>query len=574
MARSRKTPLSAISALRAIRNVYGREAEIEKRRLISRALADPPRAAKAVLRLHDDLAFLRAFPGEPLTLASAKSALQRFESIVKGLPARERALLDDSGVAGSKTRHVFAYDIARWLVARAPAEVEFDWSGCDQTLLGPLLRELMRSIEREGYDASGLRPRDWIRAARRLDASTDMQWILEALGPPLPQAAIDELWTAAEPSAAWNLSGSRFSTTLNVLRGAPPAMRRGMRRAPADPSRRIAAPLSSVALLPARRARAVIEATRAAVSARCREVVAITYANPHEVFWCDLGEGVALAVIGVPQQRRMCVEANYAYLLVSNGAPIGYGGVTALFRQANTGINVFDAYRRSEAAFLWTEMLRAFRTLFGVGRFVVNGYQFGEGNSEAIASGAYWFYYRLGFRPASAELRRLAAKEAARIEKPGAAHSDRAMLKALARGDLFLDAPDYDAGDYFDEQLLPLIGARATRLLSLEPAASRAKAEARIAERLARTLEAGSATRWPAAERRAFAAMAPIAAIVPGLASWPRADKKKLVAMMRAKASPQERDFAKAAQANRRFFHELAAALRSDRAGSDGSRRR
>ena len=149
---------------------------------------------------------------------------------------------------------------------------------------------------------------------------------------------------------------------------------------------------------------------RAAVSARCREVVAITYADPNAVHWCDLGEGVGLAVIGASPGKRMCIEANYAYLLLSNGAPIGYGGVTALFRQANTGVNIFDAYRGSEAAFLWTEMLRAFHALFGARRFVVNGYQFGEGNPEAIASGAYWFYYRLGFRPAAAAERKLAAQ--------------------------------------------------------------------------------------------------------------------------------------------------------------------
>ncbi|MFO1316643.1 MAG: hypothetical protein U1F58_13655 [Burkholderiales bacterium] len=53
-------------------------------------------------------------------------------------------------------------------------------------------------------------------------------------------------------------------------------------------------------------------------------------------------------------------------------------------------------------------ILRAFHTLYGSGRFVVNPYQFGAGNAEAIASGAFWFYYRLGFRPAHALTRALA----------------------------------------------------------------------------------------------------------------------------------------------------------------------
>jgi hypothetical protein len=557
-----RAALNEIAALHAVRNLYGGDAEKEKRRLIARARADPPGAARALARLHEDLLFIRAFPGEPATLRLARGALGRVEAMRARLPARARARLDDSGIAGSKTRHVLAYEIVRWLLKRTPAAAEFDWRGFDAAGLDPLLREMMRPSEREGYDLSGGRPRDWIRSSRRRGAKSDLQWVVAALGPPLRQALIDELWTQAEPAVVWDLSGSRFSVTHNVLPRAAVVMRRSLRRPPADPAQRIAAPLGAIALLPEKRARAVIETTRAAVAARCREVTAITYANPREVHWCDLGEGVGLAVIGAPCGRRMAIEANYAYLILSNGAPIGYGGVTALFRQANTGINIFDAYRRSEAAFLWTETLRAFATLFGARRFVVNGYQFGEGNSEAIASGAYWFYYRLGFRPAAPELRRLAAREAARIGKPGAAPSDRATLKALARGDLFLDLPGFDAADYFEESLLARIGACAARILSAEPVASRAAAERRIAARLADALGAGSTGRWSADERRAFQSLAPVAAIIPDLSAWPAADKALLLAMMRAKGAAQESDFARAAGACPRFFHALAAGLK------------
>lgn len=568
MARSGKATLDDVAALYAVRNVFGPDAEAEKRRLIAGAFADPPSTAGALARLHDALSFIRAFPGEATTLRAARGALARFEPLVRRLRPRERAALDDSGLAGTRSRHVFACEILRWLVRRAPAEVEFDWRACDAALLDPLLRELMRPSEREGYDLSGESPRAFIRSARRRGAKSDLEWVIAALGPPLAQAAIDELWAAAEPSVTWSLAGSRFSTTHNVLGGTPVVFRRAMRRPPADPARRIATPPASIALLPPKRARAVIEIARAAVSARCREVVAITYADPNAVHWCDLGQGVALAVIGAPPGKRMCIEANYAYLLLSNGAPIGYGGVTALFRQANTGVNIFDAFRGSEAAFLWTEMLRAFHALFGARRFVVNGYQFGEGNPEAIASGAYWFYYRLGFRPAAAAERKLAAQEAARIARPGAARSDRATLKALARGDLFLDLPGFDPVDYFEESLLARIGSRASKILSAEAAPSRRTAEASVARNLARRLGAGPTARWPLAERRAFALMAPIVAILPGLDDWPREEKRGLVALMRAKGRAQERDFAQTALANRRFFRELAAELRREKLGA------
>ncbi len=47
---------------------------------------------------------------------------------------------------------------------------------------------------------------------------------------------------------------------------------------------------------------------------------------------------------------------------------------------------------------------------FGATRFVVKPYQFGLHNPEAIKTGA-WFYYKLGFRPESEELRELALEE-------------------------------------------------------------------------------------------------------------------------------------------------------------------
>jgi hypothetical protein len=288
----------------------------------------------------------------------------------------------------------------------------------------------------------------------------------------------------------------------------------------------------------------------------------MTYPNLDEVWWCELGEGAALAVIGIAPAHRLTLETNTGYLLFANGVPIGYGGVTPLYRQANTGINVFDPFRGSEAAFLWTQMLRAFRTLYGSGRFVINAYQFGAGNAEAIASGAFWFYYRLGFRPAGAQARRLAAREAQRMAADRKYRSDARTLKSLAVGDLHLDLPGFSDDDHFDEALLPRVGALAARTLAREPVWSRARAARRIAERLAADLAIVVFARWSARERRGFEFLAPAAAALPGLSDWHAGDRAALAAMLRAKGAPQERGFALKALRAPRFFHAMRDALR------------
>ena len=551
------------TGLRSIRNVYGPEIEKRKRELIARSLSRSPQTLHALARLHEDLLFVRAFPGAPQTLRAAEKALEQIEALLNKIPQRERAKLDDTGFSGSKTRHVFAFPIVQWLVRHRAGDVEIDWRGyVEDELLDPPLRAVARPTERDGFDSGEFSTREWIDLARRKDAATDLQWLIEALNAATGIDA-DQLWTAAAAPIEWDLSASRWSVTHNALRQAAPVMRKKMRRPTTDQVRRIATPLKKIRLLPARQARNMIDVARAALAVRCREVVSINYANPNEVHYCDLGEGAALAVIGAAPAYRMSVEANYGYLLLSNGVPIGYGGVTALYRQANTGINIFDPFRGSEAAFLWTEMLRAFQTLFGVRRFIVNGYQFGDGNPEAIKSGAYWFYYRLGFRPSAPAQQKRAAREAARLAKAPAQRSTAATLKALAQGDLVLDLPGFDDGDHFDEALLPSLGASAAQVLAAEPVASRKTAEQQVAAKLAAALGVRSMKNWPVSEQQAFAMLAPAVSIVPKLSNWTKTERRALVAMMRAKGHAEESAFARAMAAHPRFFQSLLHELKS-----------
>jgi hypothetical protein len=284
----------------------------------------------------------------------------------------------------------------------------------------------------------------------------------------------------------------------------------------------------------------------------------MNYPNADDVHVADLGEGVELAVIGVPAAQRLTLEANYGYLLTSNGVPIGYGGVSPLFRQANTGINVFDPYRGSEAAFLWTQMLRAFRTLFGSRRFVINGYQFGAGNSEAIASGAYWFYYRLGFRPSLANNASLAAAEAERLRAHPGERTRPAVLRQLARGDLHLDLEDVDARDFFEERLLTRLGAAVARRIAVLPVRSHHEGESVLVRAVAKDLDLRAPSRWPAEERRSFARLAPYAALL-DLPAWSKSERRSLAAWMRTKGAATERGFALQACGQVRFFRELSA---------------
>ena len=149
----------------------------------------------------------------------------------------------------------------------------------------------------------------------------------------------------------------------------------------------------------------------ASLAVRNRETWHFNHANPAEVYAADVGDGVSIYLFGLLPEFRFPLECTMGYLVLANGVPVGYGGSSLLFRQVNTGVNIFDEYRGSEAAFLWVQVMRVYHQLTGFTRYIANAYQFGAGNDEALKSGAFWFYYRIGYRPVDASIRRLARAE-------------------------------------------------------------------------------------------------------------------------------------------------------------------
>ena len=77
-------------------------------------------------------------------------------------------------------------------------------------------------------------------------------------------------------------------------------------------------------------------------------------------------------------------------------------------------MNIFEPYRGGESGFMMCQVLRVYRQRFGVRFFEVDATQFGLDNPDGIASGAFWFYYRHGFRPLDARWRGAPNASAAR----------------------------------------------------------------------------------------------------------------------------------------------------------------
>ena len=292
-----------------------------------------------------------------------------------------------------------------------------------------------------------------------------------------------------------------------------------------------------------------------------RETTHFNSANPKEVYLADVGEGISIAIFGLQQKYRYPLECTMGYLVLSNGVPIGYGGASALFRQVNTGINIFDEYRGSEASYLWVQVMRVYHHLLGCTRFIANPYQFGGDNTEAIESGAFWFYYRLGYRPVLPAVNKLAQREWMKMRRNKAHRSDIRTLRRLASCDMHLLLPGARANDLFEERWIETSSMLASKALAAAGGSTRADAADRVANGVARDLGLRSLSSWSSNERLGFSRIAPIVAATRP-ADWPASAKRSMRKLLRAKGGPSEADYARLLSEHDHFLSALRASCR------------
>ena len=216
---SRLSIASMLAELRLIRHLYAPECAAEKLALL-RALADiRPTRLDQVVQWHEDLLFLRAFPDDAFVHREAGAYLKKVERMFRGLPAAERAAADDSGIAGSTSRHTFAWPVARWLVEVFPGEAELDWPGmADPTNLSALIRIFLQRAEEDAFESGEWTIRQWIDLARGPRRASDLGWLVSR-GSACGRAAktFGGMYESAAVQVRWSLAGSAAAVTHNAV---------------------------------------------------------------------------------------------------------------------------------------------------------------------------------------------------------------------------------------------------------------------------------------------------------------------------------------------------------------------
>jgi hypothetical protein len=532
-----------VVALRACANRFGREPAARKAALLRECgrstLSDP----ETLLAYHDCLLFLLAYPESPRLHAAAQRELFRVAAAARVLlelgPARARARLANSGVAWAPMTIAFGYDIARWLAIEHPSHAEIDSFDDNGVPLPELLRHVLPAMEFELLSGEA-GPDEFLREASSGHRGTRLQWLIAQFAAlPCTDSLREHLFDSLKAFVRISPGATALSRTFVRGPGERTYYHRGELKRAVDPQALISRPLAPPRALTRPQRRHVLDAGRAMLASLGRETDALAAAGPEDVEYHVLGRGVAIALYTMAPGRRLPLDSHVGFMLFKNSLPVGYGGAWPFLGTAKVGVNVFAPYRGGESAYLFCQVLRVYGQRFGIDHFIAEPSQFGGGNREGLESGAFWFYYRLGFRPVDAALAALAAEEYQRMRNTSGYRPPLPVMRRITRSDIELrsssSAPVPAPCDPADLSLA------VSAWIAKRFHGNRRKAVAAATRIATQALRVGETSGWPEAERAAFQSYCLILCRIRDLARWPATDKARAVAVARAKGGNEFR---------------------------------
>jgi hypothetical protein len=549
--------------LERLRSTHGDEAAAAKKACLTALARRSLRGACAVERLHEALCFLRAYPDDAELLALVTAMLTRFER--RPDLRRHRRALADTGIAGTAIRFPFFAGTARWLAARWGDRLTVDWKAfANREALERVFPLVSLWAETPGLDELDLGTRGWVKRLKGAN-ETDAAFLVRRLAT-LGRGAFENEWAyeglelplvlapgSGGPSrthAAAEISAVSFQTV--PLDASRPDVRRTVARPPLR-----------VVTAPPAEGRRLLDLAREAMVMRQRDLDVFQWGDPHDVRLAHFPDGLTFVVIGAVPERRLLLESVYGFLTLKNGVPIGYVLVSALFGSSEIAYNVFETFRGGESGRIYGKVLATTRHLFGSDTFTIFPYQLGGyGNPEALASGAWWFYQKLGFVPRAPRVVALMNEELSRMKARPGYRSPVATLKALASENLY-----FHLGKERDDALglleLPNVGLAVTDAVAKRFGSDRERAEAVLIAEARDLLGLRSLSGWSEGERLAFRRWAPLVAILPGLERWTAAEKRAVLAVIRAKGGRRESDFVRLFDAHRPLRRAVASLAKS-----------
>ncbi len=522
-------------------------------RLASAELNDP----QHLIRFHECLLFLRAFPHSRAQITRVERLLDTFHKRIEELRAKnaDMSLFDDfdtSGITGTTMRDVLSFDVARWLERRIPKHVEIDWDAYWEDYQAERNRgntwpRFMPLLEEDADVEANIPWTAWIDAARGRENA--LPWLLLCFAQ-LPRSAKQqaELYDSLRLPVCWTLQNLKLSRTRNwsrphrfFLHDAPL-----IRRGEVSLERELARPEPKLTRLSAAAGKRVINAIREIMLVRYRELYGTTLGDARWVVRAELGRGVVMHFWGLPADRRLPLRAYFAGYTLKNGVPINYVEAIGLCEWLEIGFNTFYTYRQGETAWIYAQALRCLRALTGASCFSIYPYQIGKDNDEAIDSGAFWFYRKLGFRSGRRDLQALCKAEECKIAGNAKYRTAPRTLRRLAEAHMFYETTSkkgtQEKAGAWDSFSVRNIGLLVNRRMAYEFAGDSAKMRRASTAAMVRALKLNPSNAT-SSQKQALENWSLVLALIPDLVRWTFHEKRGIFEIILAKSGSNEMSY-------------------------------
>lgn len=446
------------------------------------------RDTDSLLRYHELLLFVRAYPHNAAVMRAAEKELAHFAKRVTWLAEQDVDTVplehpEVSGIAGTPVTDTLSFYVVRWLMRRYPAEMSIYWEWFeDENRLGATWPRFIPLLTEDAFVEANVPYRDWLAAAR--GRHSELAWLIDRFDElPWSDEAKAELYDSQKLYVQWSPPFSATRTGLRI-----PARKLFYHRGPLiqrrdiDLNREVRQPSPPLRKLTTKEGERALDHAREASTIRYRELYGFTHGDPKHVYHSQLGRGVEIFLMGLPPEKRLPLRAAHAAMIYKNGVPIGYFESLTLFERMESGFNLYYTFRDGETAWLYARVLNVMHHFTGATAFSLDPYQIGYENEEGIESGAFWFYRKLGFRPTRRDLLALTENEEQKIAARKDYRTPARTLRQLAQGSMIFQLRGTENRDWDRFQVrnigLRLKGSRESLLSLLPDRIIRAKAAA------------------------------------------------------------------------------------------------
>ena len=427
-----------LKELGAIRNLFDASSLQRKSEILDLLSKDKSLNDSSLLEIQETILFLSAYPhsesfAEKLGIFQ-KELTRRIKVWIK--KNKKEGKFEESGLSGTKVNAHFSFELLEWLIHSYPEQILFDCFDAEEEIVYSTLNALLPFALKENLnDGIHESPQEWLQSIAGKDRYTQLKFVVQLIR----SASLD--------SGTRNLFLEQLKIYVNVplekIPGRNEILGRNQKHYIHEEAliKKVAAfeiIQETIHSLEIRQPEieSLIIAMRLQLLSLYRETDPVTFTNDKDVHVYDVGRGMDIVLMGMDVEHRHSADAYIGFMAFKNQQPYAYGGAWLLGPMAKIGINVFPSYRGGESAWFFAQLMRVYYQQFKFTYFVAEPYQVGRGNPEGIESGAFWFYYRLGFRPMKKELQQIAEREFQKLKTGKLKRSTNATLEKLVEDEM------------------------------------------------------------------------------------------------------------------------------------------